>query len=102
MYIYVCIYICGVYVSVLKKKERERILWLKVPIYDERGIQMHHKSTIFSGLCLNIQKISSVKVSSEASQILEELHDPAPSAPQKQWKLVGAEWKCYPVKQKSV
>ena len=64
MYIYVCIYIFGVYVSVLKKKKnRERKLWLKVPVYDERGIQMHHKSTIFEGLCLNIQKISSVKES---------------------------------------
>lgn len=51
------VYICGMYVCVLKKEK----LWLKVPVYNERGIQMHHKSTIYSGLCFNIQKISSVK-----------------------------------------
>ena len=84
MYVYT--YVVCMYAS-LKKRE----LWLKMPVYNEKGIQMHHKSTIFSGLCLNIQKISSVKVSSEACQILEELHDPAPSALQKQWK-------CYPIK----
>ena len=83
-------------------KKKKRKLWLKVPVYNERGIRVHHKSTIFSGLCFNIQKICSVKVSTEASQILEELHEPAPSARQKQWKLVGAEWKCYPNKYGSV
>ena len=43
MYIYLCIYIRGVYVCVLKKRK----LWLKVPVYSERGIQMYHKSIPF-------------------------------------------------------
>ena len=94
IFMYVYTYVVCMYVSLKKKRK----LWLKVPVYNERGIRVHHKSTIFSGLCFNIQKICSVKVSSEASQILEELHEPAPSARQKQWKLVGAEWKCYPIK----
>ena len=63
-HVYLCVYIRMWCVCICpKKKERERKLWLKVPVYDERGIQMHHKSTIFEGLCLNIQKISSVKES---------------------------------------
>ena len=66
-HVYLCVYIHIWCVCICpkkkKKKNRERKLWLKVPVYDERGIQMHHKSTIFEVLCLNIKKISSVKES---------------------------------------
>lgn len=62
---YTCVYLC-MYIHMwcvcMCPKKKKRKLWLKVPVYNERGIRVYHKSTIFSGLCFNIQKICSVKV----------------------------------------
>lgn len=93
IYMYVCVYMCiFIYVYTYMM-----CVWLypkKETTYQSTGRVVFgcagHKPSFSTQL---LYLISSVDASSYANKILEQLYDPAPYAPQKQWKSMRVEWK---------